>query len=191
MNSELYTLSAEDEIIQRWKKNPVLVPRVHSVTLHICPGRSGEILQKASMILQELTNQKPVIHKAKRTIRNFGIRKGEPIAVSVTVRGKKALEVLDRIVEAVGRKIKAKSFDEFGNFSFGIKEHIDIPGIKYKAEIGVFGMDVNVSLERTGYRVKRRRIKRNHVPRRHLLSKEEAIVFAKNYLNLEIIEEEG
>ena len=112
MNSEAYTLPIkEEEIIQRWEKNPALKPRVNSVTLHICPGRSGEILQKASLILEELSNQKPVIHKAKRTIRNFGIRKGEPIAVSVTVRGRKALEVLDRVVEAVGRRIKSKSFD--------------------------------------------------------------------------------
>jgi len=190
MSSEIYALSAEEEIIQKWEKNPMLMPRVHSVTLHICPGRSGEILQKAASILEELTGQKPVFHKAKRTIRNFGIRKGEPIAVSVTVRGKKALEILDRVVEAVGRRIKAKSFDEFGNFSFGIKEHIDIPGVKYKAEIGVFGMDVNVSLERSGYRVKRRRIKRSHIPRKHLLSREEAIIFAKNFLNLEVVEED-
>ncbi|HIE24116.1 MAG TPA: 50S ribosomal protein L5 [Candidatus Korarchaeota archaeon] len=190
MNSEQYLTSAEDEIMQKWEKKPVLKPKVYSVTLHICPGRGGEILQKAASILEELTNQKPVFHKAKRTIRNFGIRKGEPIAVSVTIRGEKALEVLDRVVEAVGRRIKAKSFDEFGNFSFGIKEHIDIPGVKYKVEIGVFGMDVNVSLERAGYRVKRRRIKRDHIPRKHLISKEEAIVFAKNYLNIEIVEEE-
>ncbi len=189
MSSGLHTISMEEEIIQKWRKNPTLMPRVHSVTLHICPGRGGEILQKASSILEELSSQKPVIHRAKRTIRNFGIRKGEPIAVSVTIRGKRALEILDRIVEGVGRRIKASSFDEFGNFSFGIKEHIDIPGIKYKAEIGVFGMDVNVALERAGYRVKRRRVKRSHIPRKHLISKEEAIVFAKNYLNLEIVEE--
>ncbi len=190
MSSEVYEVISEEEILQRWSSNQMLMPRVHSVTLHICPGRSGEILQKAASILEEITGQKPVFHKAKRTIRNFGIRKGEPIAVSVTVRGKRALEILNRLVEAVGRKIKAKSFDEFGNFSFGIKEHIDIPGMKYKAEIGVFGMDVNVTLERRGYRVKRRRIKRSHVPRKHLLSKEGAMVFAKKYLSLEIVEED-
>ncbi|RDD53566.1 MAG: 50S ribosomal protein L5 [Candidatus Korarchaeota archaeon NZ13-K] len=177
-----------EEILRRWERNPMLIPRVLAVTLNIAVGRSGEVLERAGKVLEELTGQKPVERRAKRTIREFGIRKKEPIAVSVTVRGKKAVELLDRLAEAVGRRIKASSFDEFGNFAFGIKEHIDIPGVKYRADIGIFGMDVIVTMGRAGYRVARRRIERRRIPLRQRLSRMESIVFAEKYLNMEVIQ---
>ena len=176
-------------IEERWNSNPMLLPRVTAVTLNIAVGRSGEILMRAAKVLEELTGQKPVERRAKRTIREFGIRKKEPIAVSVTVRGKKAVELLDRVAEAVDRRIKASSFDEFGNFAFGIKEHIEIPGVKYKAEIGIFGMDVIVTMGRAGYRVAKRRVKRARIPRRHRLSREESMLFAEKYLRLKVVED--
>ncbi len=176
-----------EQIEARWAKNPMLKPKILAVTLNISVGRSGEVLERAKKLLQELTGQKPVERRAKRTIREFGIRKNEPIATSVTVRGKKAYELLDRVAGAVDRKIKAESFDEFGNFAFGIKEHIDIPGVKYRADIGIFGMDVIVTMGRPGYRVAKRRVKRARIPRRHRLTKEEAIHYAKKYLNLDIV----
>jgi large subunit ribosomal protein L5 len=179
-----------EEILRRWESNPMLIPRVMAVTLNIAVGRSGEVLERAGKVLEELTGQKPVEKRAKRTIREFGIRKKEPIAVSVTVRGKKAVELLDRVAEAVGRRIKASSFDEFGNFAFGIKEHIDIPGVKYRADIGIFGMDVIVTMGRAGYRIARRRIERRRIPLRHRLSKAESILFAEKYLNLQVVHEE-
>ncbi|MGY0288494.1 MAG: 50S ribosomal protein L5 [Candidatus Methanodesulfokora washburnensis] len=170
-----------------WSKNPMLRPRIRSVVLNIAVGTGGESLQKAAQVLEELTGQKPSFRKAKRTIKDFGIRKGMPIAVMVTLRGKKAEEILNRVAEAVKRTIKASSFDRFGNFAFGIKEHIDIPGMKYKAEIGVYGMDVIVSLERPGGRVARRRIKRSRIPLRHRLTKEEGIIYAQKYLNFKVV----
>ncbi|MEM2604312.1 MAG: 50S ribosomal protein L5, partial [Candidatus Korarchaeum sp.] len=103
-------------------------------------------------------------------------------------RGKKAVELLDRLAEAVGRRIKASSFDEFGNFAFGIKEHIDIPGVKYRADIGIFGMDVMVSVGRPGYRIARRRVERRRIPLRQRVSRLESIVFAEKYLNLKVVE---
>jgi len=170
-----------------WSSNPMLRPRIGHVVLNICVGSGGEELQRAAKVLEELTGQKPSFRKAKRTIKEFGIRKGLPIRVMVTLRGKKAYDILNRVAEAVQRTIKASSFDELGNFAFGIKEHIDIPGMKYRSEIGVFGMDVIVSLERPGMRVARRRIKRSRVPRRHRLTKEEGIAFAVKHLNLKVI----
>ncbi|HDI86144.1 MAG TPA: 50S ribosomal protein L5 [Candidatus Korarchaeota archaeon] len=180
----------EESYEERWKSNPMLEPRLLAVTLNIAVGRSGEVLERAASVLEELTGQKPVQRRAKRTIKEFGIRKREPIAVSVTVRGKKAYDLLDRVVEAVGRKVKASSFDEFGNFAFGIREHIDIPGMKYKAEVGVFGMDVIVTMGRAGYRVARRRLKRRRIPKRHRLTKEEAIEYVRKRLKIEVVEEE-
>ncbi len=163
-------------IKERWESNPMLRPRIAKVTVNIGVGESGERLQKAARVLEMLTGQKPSVRRAKRTIRDFGIRKGEPIAVMVTLRRERAIEFLRKALQAVGNKLRASQFDEFGNVAFGIKEHITIPGVRYDPEIGVFGMDVVVTVERPGYRVARRRRARSRIPRRHRVTKEESMV---------------
>lgn len=165
-----------EAIKKRWEQNPMLRPRLVKVTVNIGVGESGERLQKAVRVLEMLTGQKPSVRKAKKTIRDFGIRKGEPIAAVVTLRREKAIEFLRKAFQAVGNKLKASQFDEFGNVAFGIKEHITIPGVRYDPEIGVFGMDVVVTIERPGYRVARRRRARSRIPRRHRVTKEESMV---------------
>ena len=165
-----------EEIKRRWESNPMLKPRIAKVTVNIGVGESGERLQKAAKVLEMLTGQKPSIRRAKRTIRDFGIRKGEPIAVMVTLRREKAIEFLRKAFQAVGNKVRVSQFDQFGNLAFGIREHITIPGVKYDPEIGVFGMDVVITLERPGYRVARRRRRRSKIPRRHRVTKEESMV---------------
>ena len=168
-------------------ENPMLKPRIEKVVINCCVGKSGEPLEKAMKILQELTGQKPSIRRAKKTIRDFGIRRKEPIACVVTLRGERAREFLSRAFQAVDNRISKSSFDEMGNFSFGIKEHIDIPGVKYDPELGIIGMDVSVALERPGFRVKRRRRARSKVGTEHLLSPDEAISFIREEFNVEIV----
>ncbi len=168
------------------KENPMLQPRIGKVVVNICVGTSGEPLERAMRVLEELTGQKPCVRRAKKTIKPFGIRKGEPIACVVTLRGERAMDFLDRALEAVGRRLKASSFDEYGNFSFGIREHIDIPGTRYDPRVGIFGMDVCVSVERPGYRIMRRRRCRAKVPRRHRVSREEAIKFIEEEFNVRV-----
>ena len=168
------------------KQNPMLQPRIGKVVVNICVGTSGEPLERAMRVLEELTGQKPCVRRAKKTIKPFGIRKGEPIACVVTLRGERAVEFLDRALEAVGRRLKASYFDEYGNFSFGIREHIDIPGTKYDPKVGIFGMDVCGSVERPGYRVMRRKRCRAKVPRKHRVSREEAIRFIEERFNVEV-----
>jgi len=109
------------------------------------------------------------------------------IACIVTLRGKKAEEILDKALEAVNRRIKAESFTDRGNFSFGIKEYIDIPGMIYDPSIGILGMDVCVNLARAGWRVKQRRVKASKIGKNHLVTKEEAIEFMKEKFKVEII----
>ena len=168
------------------KQNPMLQPRIGKVVVNICVGTSGEPLERAMKVLEELTGQKPCVRRAKKTIKPFGIRKGEPIACVVTLRGERAVEFLDKALEAVGRRLKASSFDEYGNFSFGIREHTDIPGTKYDPKVGIFGMDVCVSVERPGYRIMRRKRCRAKVPRKHRVSREEAIRFIEERFNVKV-----
>lgn len=161
--------------------------RVGKIVINIGVGKSGEPIERASKVLEEIAAQKPTSRLAKNSIRDFGIHKGEPIAVMVTVRRERAVEVLKKLLPAKNNQIKASSFDNFGNVSFGIKDHIDIPGIKYKPEIGIFGMDVAVALERPGYRVSRRRKIPARIGKKHRITKEEAMTFLKDELHVEVV----
>ena len=137
-------------------------------------------------MLKEITDQTPVKKKAKKTIRDFGIREGESIAVVVTLRKQKAIDFLKKVLPVVDNKISKSSFDVYGNFAFGLKEHIEIPGVKYDPEIGIFGMDVCVSVNRPGQRVKIRRKEKTNHRCKHVLTPEESIVFVKQTLGVEI-----
>lgn len=165
----------------------MLKPRIEKVVVNISVGKSGEPLEKASRVLKELTGQNPCKRKAKKTIRDFGIRRGEPIACMVTLRRQKAIEFLKKLLPVVDNKISKECFDEYGNFSFGIREHIEIPGVRYDPEIGIFGMDICVSLSRPGYRVKKRRMKKTRIGSKHILTPEEAIIFVKEALGIEVV----
>ncbi|HEX54582.1 MAG: 50S ribosomal protein L5 [Candidatus Altiarchaeales archaeon] len=168
-------------------KNIMQVPRIEKVVVNIGCGESGEKLRRAEKLLQKLINKKPVRTISRHKIPSWGIKKREPIGCKVTLRGKDAEEFLKRAFIAKDNQIKKSNFDEYGNFSFGIHEYIDFPGIKYDPDIGIFGMDICVSLERPGFRIKRRRIKKSKIPSRNRISKEEAIEFIKNKFKVKII----
>lgn len=161
--------------------------KIEKITLNIGVGSPGEKLENAKELLQKLTGQKPVATLSKRRIPTWDIRKDLPIGVKVTVRGKKALDFLDKCLDSVERKIKKKSFDNNGNFSFGVREYIDLPGFKYDPSIGMFGFDVCVTLIKPGYRIARRKRKERDVPRKQRVSKEESIDFVKKNLNIEVV----
>ncbi len=148
---------SSEEFTQIWQEHPMLQPRIEKVVVNLNAGKSGEPLEKASRVLKEITDQNPVKRKAKKSIRDFGIREGESIAVVVTLRRQKAIDFLKKVLPIVDNKVSKRSFDEFGNFSFGLKEHIEIPGVRYDPDIGIFGMDVCVTVNRPGQRIKTRR----------------------------------
>ncbi len=167
-------------------EHPMRQVRLEKVTVHIGVGQSGEALEKARTILNDLTGQKPSSQRARRTVKDFGIRKGEPIACKVTLRRDKAAQFLKRALEAVGNRLSESNFDDYGNFAFGVKEHIEMPGTKYVPELGIIGFDVLATMERPGYRVKRRRIRRSKVGKNHLVTKQEAIRFVRANFAAEI-----
>jgi len=160
---------------------------IGKVVVNMAVGESGERLANAVKLLEELTGQKPSLRKAKRTIREFGIRRGENIACIVTLRGEKAINFLKRALETVDFTIKRSSIDKFGNFAFGIREHILMPGVKYDPKIGIYGFDVIVSMERPGYRVARRRIRRSKIPLKHRVTPEETVQFLEKVLGVKVV----
>ncbi len=163
-------------------------PVIEKVTVNIGVGEGGERLEKAVALLEKLTGRKPVRTKTMKRIPSFGIRPKMFVGAMVTLRGQVAEDFLKRALAANDNRLSLRSIDERGNFSFGIKEYIDIPGVNYDPDIGVFGMDVCVSLGRKGYRVKRRRIKRRRVGPSHLLTREDAVQFLKEKFGVEVLE---
>jgi len=169
-------------------------PRVRSmrdlvigkVVVNITVGASGEPLNRAMMILESLTDQKPVMRRAKQTIRTWGIRRNEPISCMVTLRREKAEALLKKTFPAVSNRINPRSFDRQGNFAFGIREHIDIPGQRYDPNLGIVGMDIMATVERPGYRVARKRRAKSKISHSHRVTREESIEFIKQSFGVEV-----
>ena len=141
-------------------------------------GKSGDEIEIAKRALDQITGKKSCSRNAKETQRDWGIRKGEPIGVSVTVRGEDAIALLKRLLDAKGDTVKGKSFDNFGNYSFGINEHIDIPGVKYEPQIGILGLGISIALARPGFGIRKRSKHKASVGKSHIITSQEA----KDYL---------
>jgi large subunit ribosomal protein L11e len=166
--------------------------KIEKLMVNCCVGESGDRLTKAAKVLEDLTDQKPVESKARYTIRSFGIKRNEKIAVSVTVRGEKAEELLKRGLKVKEYELRKKNFSDegkcptlcyfplskifinyIGNFGFGIDEHIDL-GIKYDPSTGIYGMNFYVVLARPGKRVTRRKSRKSSFGNFQKISKDEA-----------------
>jgi large subunit ribosomal protein L5 len=147
--------------------------------VNIGVGESGERLARAEQLIVNIMGQKPVRTISKVTNPEFGIRKGQPIACKVTLRHDKAVKAVKLVLEGIGKTLKASQFDRQGNVAFGIQEHIDIPGMRYDPDIGIFGMNVAITFEKPGYRIKRRKIQQTKIPNKHHVTKEETMEFMK------------
>ena len=142
--------------------------------MNICVGESGDRLTRAAKVLEQLTGQQPVLSKARYTVRSFGIRRNETIAVHCTIRGAKAEEILERGLKVREYELKRGNFSNTGNFGFGIQEHIDL-GIKYDPGIGIYGMDFYVVLGRAGFNISQRRRRKSKIGPGHKVNREESM----------------
>ena len=168
-------------------ENPMKKISLEKVVLNMGLGRSGDIIEIAKTALQQISGKNPTAREAKETQRDWGVRKGEPIGVAVTVRGDDAKELLKRLLEAKGYQVRGRSFDNFGNYSFGIREHIDIPGVKYDPKIGIMGLGVSVTLTRPGYGIRTRSKHKASVGKKHIISSDEAKEYLVNEFGVTVV----
>ncbi len=162
-------------------ENVMVKPYIEKLTLNIGVGEAGEALDRAEELLKRLTDRKPIRTKARRRIPTFGIRPGLPIGVKVTLRGQAAKDMLKRLLAARKNKIPKTSFDKTGQVSFGVKEYIDIPGIKYDPDLGMFGLDVSITISKPGFRVARRKRGRARVGKNQRVTPEEAMALMRDF----------
>jgi large subunit ribosomal protein L5 len=169
------------------EQNAMKKIRLEKLVLNMGVGKSGDAIETAKKALNQISGKKSCARDAKETQRDWGVRKGEPIGVAVTVRGNDAATLLKRLFEAVGNKVKGRSFDNFGNYSFGIKEHIDIPGIKYDPQIGILGLEAAITLTRPGFSVRIRSRHKASVGKHHRISKEESMEFLTREFGVAVV----
>ena len=159
-------------------------PRIEKVVVHMGVGQGGIELQNAEAILEEITGQESVRTQARTTLAEFGIREGEPIGAKVTLRDEDAREFLETALPLAD--IDRSQFDETGNVSFGIDEHTDFPGQEYDPDVGIYGLDVTVTLVRPGYRVSKRDQRSRSIPSRHRLTPQDAIEYLDAEFDTEV-----
>lgn len=167
--------------------NPMAVPFLRKVVVNMGIGEGAEKLQRAEKVMASITGVKPVRTYARKAVREWGVREATPLGCKATLRGEAAADFLKRALWVRQHKIAAWTVDSQGNCSFGITDHTDFEGQKYDPDVGVFGMDISVILEKAGKRVATRRMRPGPIPRRHRVSREEATAFLVENFKIEVI----
>jgi len=165
-------------------ENKMQTIKIDKVTLSM--SSTAEELERGFKLLGRISEKKVVKSKSNKRIPTLGVRPGLEVGALVTLRGKKAEEILGRLLASIGNKIKSKQISE-NSFSFGIKEYIEIPGMTYQRDIGIMGLEVSVTFVRAGKRVILRKIKRGRLPKKQHVSEEEIASFIENKFNVEVI----
>lgn len=153
--------------------NPMRKIRIEKIVLNV--GGTGDNLEKGYRLLKMITGRNPAKSKAKKRIPTLGVRPGLEIGAVVTIR-KDLHAFLKRMLFGIENKLRKKQMSE-NNFSFGVKEYIEIPGLEYQRDIGIMGFDVTVVFKRAGRRVRLKKIKRGKIPKRQDITKSEIIKF--------------
>ena len=163
--------------------------RIEKLTLNIGAGKDVNRLEKGIKLIKNITGIDPVKTFTSKRIPAWGLRPGLPIACKLTLRKKMAIDILPRLLEAKDHTLRKQQFDNNGNLAFGIPEYIDIGQAKYDPEIGIMGLEVCVTLERPGFRIRRRNKMTRKIPKSHQISKDEAIDFMKENFKIKLDEE--
>ena len=170
--------------------NPMSQLRVSKVCVNIGVGEGGERLINAENVLELVTGVKPQRTLGRIQNRDLKVRLGMPIGCKATMRNRDTIkEFLTSAFECRDNIIPSWNFDKQGNLSFGVRDYTDFPEQKYDPDIGIYGMDINVVLERPGHRVSRRRKGKAKVGKGHGVSREESMKWFSETFGIKIMEE--
>jgi len=147
--------------------------RMEKVVLNV--SGIAEKLEKGFKLLSFITKRKPAKMKSNKRIPSLDVRPGLEVGAVVTIRKGKE-ELLRRLLAAVDNFVKKRQMSE-NNFSFGIKEYLEIPGMEYQRDIGIAGLDVTVVFKRAGRRIRLKKIKKGKISKKQIITKEEIIKF--------------
>ncbi len=164
-------------------ENPTREIKIEKVVLSI--GGTAEQLEKGVKLLKIITERTPAKIKSRKRIPAFGVRPGLEVGVMVTIR-KNTEEILNKMLTAIDNKLNRKQISE-NNFSFGIKEYIEIPGMEYQRNIGIMGLDITVVFKRMGKRIVLRKIKKGKFSARQKINREEIIKFMEENFQTEFV----
>jgi large subunit ribosomal protein L5 len=162
-------------------ENKMREVKVEKVVLSV--GGTAEQLEKGFKLLKLITGKTPAKMKSHKRIPAFGVRPNLEVGAVVTIRDQ-PIEMLKRMLTAIENRLRTKQIST-NNFSFGIKEYIEIPGMEYQREIGIMGLDVTVVFKRAGRRVGQKKTKKGKVPERQKITREEIIKFMKDNFQTE------
>ncbi len=165
------------------KMNKMREIEIEKVVLSM--GGTGDDLEKGMKLLKLLSNRNPTKTISRKRIPSFNVRPGLETGVMVTIR-KNPKEILKKMLMSIDNILKKKQIS-MNNFSFGIKEYLEIPGVEYQRDIGIMGLDVTVVFKRKGKRVKLKKIKRGKIPKKQMVSKQEIIKFMEDKFQTEFI----
>ena len=154
---ELFTKEIKPNLKQKFGyKNQYMVPEIKKIVLNMglgIDGNDSKILKSSQEDLAAITGQKPVITKFKKSISNFKTRKDTNAGLKVTLRKDKMYEFIDRLVNIALPRIKdfrglsPNGFDMFGNYTFGIKEHIVFPEVNFDKVEKIRGLDITLVIK--------------------------------------------
>ncbi len=164
-------------------KNIMREIKIEKIVLSV--GGTGENLEKGFKLLELISGKKPAKIKSTKRIPSFGVRPGLEVGAVVTLR-KNLEELLIKTLATTDNILKKKQISE-NNFSFGVKEYLEIPGVEYQRDIGIMGFDVTIVFKRTGRRVSLKKIKKGKIPKRQVISKEEIINFMETKFKTKFI----
>ena len=170
--------------------NPMTMPRITKVVVNIGVGEGGDRLTNAEKVLKLVTGAEPIRTLGKQQNRDLKVRVGFPIGCKATMRDQEAIKKF--LTDAFWIRenlIPSWNFDRTGNLSFGIPDYTDFPDQKYNPDIGIFGMDINIVLERPGHRVSHRRRRSAKVAQSHRTNADEARAWFVENFGITILEE--
>ena len=143
--------------------------KLDKVVLNI--GGVADKLDKGTILLETISEKKPVKVKATKRIPTWNVRPGLEVGVKVTLRGEDALNMIKKLLPAIDNTLKEKQIQD-NCFSFGIHEYIEIPGVEYIREVGIMGFEVTVVFTRAGKSIEKRKVKRGKARRITVTRKE-------------------